>query len=135
MMLWYRMAAPYRVTHHWFHGLGPKTNASYYGFMPDEPAHAAFFERIYREVPPERRMDFDPRKQTFEDLCGFLGIADCKRSGLVPRAKSVFSHERDFPLSFCICTAVYLVLHWINWNIFSWLIRAFLSVVARPTAD
>jgi len=135
VMLWYRMMSGYRVTNHFFHGLGAGSNATFYGMLVREHVQAEFFERVHREVPPERRLDFDPRKQGYEDLCKFLEISNCPRRGLLPRAVSVYAHERDFPLSFAFCVVVYVVLHWANWKIYSALLSSLLGALTKPKVE
>jgi len=110
LMLWIRMTGNARMTSHWFCGL------SMWRFLTQERM-TNFFAEIHRAVPPERRMDFDPRKNTYEDLCKFLELKECKRSGKIPRAINMGNHERDFPLAFWTCVPIWLFFHWLNWRI------------------
>jgi len=115
MMLWQRHMANVRYVGHWMMGLSEWADAS-------EESHEAFFERIKRDVPPERRMEVDPRKTTYEDLCRFLELEPCKKSGRIPRAINLGNHELDFLPAFAMLTPVYLLVHWCNWKLLHWLL-------------
>jgi len=114
-MLWLRMVATARLTSHWFMGL------CMWDRMSDKK-YAEFFAQIERVVPPEQRISFDPRKNTYEDLCKFLELKECKRSGKIPRAINMGNHERDFPLCFWTCVPIWLFFHWLNWRIVSFVL-------------
>eukprot|EP00415_Alexandrium_ostenfeldii_P000809 UN0809 len=108
-----RFMSSMRIVSHWFDGL------CLWDGMTQE-RHTAFFEQIQKIVPPQDRMDFDVRKNTYEDLCKFLGMKECRRSGKLPRAINLGNHELDFLPAFVLCLPILLGLHWINFRIFTW---------------
>mmetsp|Transcript_49311 Transcript_49311/g.152350 ORF Transcript_49311/g.152350 Transcript_49311/m.152350 type:complete len:223 (-) Transcript_49311:56-724(-) len=115
-----------RISEHWYNGLAqfPTSKATYDGFY-------ALPQQL---VPKERLLEWDMRKHRWEDLCRFLEIKDCPRSGKMARAINIFNFERDFPLSFWTRLPLLLLLHHVNWRIFGGLFLAawwLLRTVAR----
>eukprot|EP00415_Alexandrium_ostenfeldii_P002073 UN2073 len=88
----------------------------------DAEKHAAFFQRIDKVVPQERRLEVDPRKTTYEELCSFLEIKPCKKSGRLPRAINLGNHEFDFSPAYMLCFPVWVGIHWLNWRFVHWLL-------------
>eukprot|EP00415_Alexandrium_ostenfeldii_P000039 UN0039 len=120
-MLWTRTTAAMRFSGHWFMGLCEWIDMS-------EEKHAAFFQRIDKVVPQERRLEVDPRKTTYEELCSFLEIKPCKKSGRLPRAINLGNHEFDFSPAYMLCFPVWVGIHWLNWRFVHWL----LPLLFRP---
>lgn len=92
--------------------------------MPSLDSHVASeFEynetsKVFEDiVPADRLMRWDPRKNTYEELCKFTGVSPCPRSGKVPRAINTFVWPRSFPLSFHVVNFVAFFLHWVNWKL------------------
>jgi len=113
-MSWVRHNSMSRFCGHWLLGLSQWSALT-------EAGYGAFFERIKREVPPARRLDFDPRKTTYEDLCRFLQLEPCKKSGRIPRAINLGNHELDFFPAYAMLMPMHLTVHWCNWNFIHWL--------------
>jgi len=110
-MGWLRMVSAMRFSGHWFLGLCE-------WFDMNEERHTEFFRQIDRRVPPERRLDVDPRKTTYEDLCRFLDLHPCRRKGRLPRAINLGNHEFDFFPAWCMLVPIWLTVHWLNWSLF-----------------
>eukprot|EP00413_Alexandrium_margalefii_P035666 CAMPEP_0204597642 /NCGR_PEP_ID=MMETSP0661-20131031/53910_1 /ASSEMBLY_ACC=CAM_ASM_000606 /TAXON_ID=109239 /ORGANISM="Alexandrium margalefi, Strain AMGDE01CS-322" /LENGTH=355 /DNA_ID=CAMNT_0051608339 /DNA_START=195 /DNA_END=1259 /DNA_ORIENTATION=+ len=115
-VLWYKFVCTVRVCSHWFSGL------SLWEGMTEEE-HTEFFDTIRRKVPPENRLDFDPRKHTYEDLCRFLGMGECRRSGRLPRAINLGNYEIDFFPGTALTSPIVIFMHWVNFKSFRWLSR------------
>lgn len=114
VVMWSKACA-FLVGGHWWTGL------SAWPRMTKE-AHAAFFKTVKWIVPPGDRMDFDPRKHTYEDLCRFLGMSECRRSGRIPRARNVFNTEIDFLPTTLITTPMLVYMHWVNYRVIKWIL-------------
>lgn len=69
-------------------------------------------------VPKERLFDFDPRKNTKEEICAFLGIDPCPGRGKTGRAINTWIFERDFPIASNVSMFARLFMHWVNWKLF-----------------
>ncbi|CAE8606471.1 unnamed protein product, partial [Polarella glacialis] len=93
---------------HWFAGLH---------WVPSgEEEYKAFFQQVRDRVPKEDIFEWDMKKHTWEDLCGFLGshrLADglCPASGRLPRAVNTLNFEQDFPVAFMIAMVFHLLAH------------------------
>lgn len=86
----------------------PETEAEYIEW------HAA----VKRLVPSDRLMSWNHKKNTFEDLCAFLGVEPCPRRGRLPRALNTWLFERDFPIAGAASLVVKFFFHWVNWRLF-----------------
>lgn len=88
-----------------------------YVFPRNMDQYAQVAKDVQASVPPERLLSWDPRKNTFEELCAFVGVSPCPRSGMLPRPDNVFPTERDFPVAGFILCSVCLFFHWVNWRL------------------
>jgi len=84
-----------------------------------EEEYNSWFEEIRQMIPPANRMECDPRKTTFEDLCEFLQISPCPSSGRLPRTQNSFALTRDFPFAASVAACIGLVFHFVNWRLFN----------------
>merc|ERR1712084_80055 len=92
--------------------------ASTVRYIPEtKEQYDGYWQAVREIVPRERLMEWDMKKHTFEDICSFLGIDPCPRSGKIPRARNNFIFQRDFPFN-TICVLPYvLATHWLNWKL------------------
>jgi len=131
--LWLRAMGATRSSNHWFGGLSGWGRAEEEGLdVSGRRVFEGFFERVRQEIPPERRLHFDVRKDTYEDICRFLGLSPCLRSGRLPRARNLGNQEFDFPLQFLVHMLACLLLHLVNWRIFSGVLAS-AGACAMPT--
>jgi len=98
-----------RVEAHKFHGLSwtPGNVGEYQGF----------FRKVRETVPQSQLLEWDMRRHTWRDLCDFIGVGSCNRTGLLPRAMNLFFSERQHPASSLARVPLYLALHWANLRI------------------
>lgn len=117
-----------RIVSTWFSGNNfyPHTKELYDGY----------FEEVKALVPPEDLFAWDMKKHTYEDLCGFLGIADCPKSGSMPRATDKYLFAREHPAAFTRIVLVSLFVNWVNWKIFKRVFSLLLRIfVRRPKSE
>eukprot|EP00449_Zooxanthella_nutricula_P062967 CAMPEP_0198583276 /NCGR_PEP_ID=MMETSP1462-20131121/126552_1 /TAXON_ID=1333877 /ORGANISM="Brandtodinium nutriculum, Strain RCC3387" /LENGTH=294 /DNA_ID=CAMNT_0044314687 /DNA_START=232 /DNA_END=1113 /DNA_ORIENTATION=- len=76
-----------------------------------------FHSTVGDGVPQGDIMHWDMLKHTYEDLCDFLGISPCPKSGKIPKARNNFIFLQDFPLVAMYNVTSELVLHWVNYMI------------------
>lgn len=89
-------------------GFYPATAEQYYAGM----------DSIREAVPRDRLMEWDHRKNTYEDLCLFAGVSPCPRRGKMPRSINTWIFERDFPVASNAVLILRFFLHWVNWKLF-----------------
>jgi len=111
MYVYHQLVHPRRLWPAWF--VEPVT----FAFPSNEEQYAQVAKDVQASVPPERLLSWDPRKGTFEELCAFVGVSPCPRSGRLPRPNNVFPMERDFPVTGFLVCAVCIFFHWVNWRL------------------
>ncbi|CAK9052546.1 unnamed protein product [Durusdinium trenchii] len=104
-----------------------------------EEEYQDFYGKAKKYFSKEQIFDWDPRKNTLEELCNFLGIDPCIKKGKVPKAINTWIFERDFPIAANAVIVLRLFLHWVNWKLFDallslpfWFYRAWRE---RPKVD
>eukprot|EP00415_Alexandrium_ostenfeldii_P001196 UN1196 len=123
-LAWYHTATnTRRILMHWSVGLGIH--------MPSEVDYDDYFDRVRRVVPKENLLEWDMKRNTWEDLCKFVGVEECARTGHLPRAISILNFERDSPICFWGRIPFHLLLHRINWAILGAVISVVSSVRTR----
>jgi len=117
---WHGLVAIRRIATRWMSGLA---------YFPDaKELYDLEFQKVKDRVPKDRLMEVDPRKHTYEDICRFLEIKDCKRSGKFDKAVNLFNFEHDFPEAFFKKLPILLLLHYLNFKILFFLWRSFKRV-------
>ena len=82
-----------------------------------EEEYNNFFEQVRNKIPKERLFEWDPRVNTMEELCDFLQIRPCPKTGRTGRAINTWIFERDFPIASMSANMLRLFLHWVNWKL------------------
>jgi len=88
-----------------------------------EQDYVDYFADARRRIPAERLFEWDMRRHTMADLCGFLGTTDhpaCATPGRLPKGVNVLYIEREGIYVTCALLALFLLLHWANYRIMSW---------------
>jgi len=93
-----------------------------------EEEFRSFYEKVDQYFPKEQVFEWDPRKNTLEELCQFLEISPCPKKGKVPKAINTWIFERDFPIAANAVIVLRIFLHWVNWKLFG----ALLSLLSFP---
>eukprot|EP00415_Alexandrium_ostenfeldii_P003111 UN3111 len=92
-----------------------------------------FYEGVQRTVPAEQLLEWDMSQQRWEDLCGFLDIKPCPKSGPIVRRVSTLSLEESIPAYFFLALPVWLLLHWLHLCIFGPVLSFIFRSALRPT--
>eukprot|EP00434_Breviolum_minutum_P007948 symbB.v1.2.007009.t3/scaffold385.1/size305797/5 len=96
-----------------------------------EEEFRSFYEKVDEYFPKEQVFEWDPRKNTLEELCQFLEISPCPKKGKVPKAINTWIFERDFPIAANAVIVLRIFLHWVNWK----LLGALLSFLSFPNGN
>ena len=83
----------------------------------NEEDYNQFFEKVRQTVPKDRLFEWDPRRNTMEELCEFMEIRPCPKKGKPGRAINTWIFERDFPVASMAVNTLRLFLHWVNWRL------------------
>jgi len=121
--LWHSLVSFRRIVTRWHGGISL--------FPEEEEEYNEYLQKVKQLVPPERLIEWDMKKNTFEDLCQFLGMDPCPRSGRLPRVNNAFIFVQDFPWAFLLKLPPTFLVHWLNWKILSALFSALFSVWRR----
>jgi len=89
-----------------------------------QESYDQFFQGIKDSTPPEDLFEFDMRRHTFEDLCNFVGVADCKMSGRLPRVPSFWTVEQKDPWTAALWYVALAAVTWVNLMILGLLLSA-----------
>lgn len=81
--------------------------------FPTSQAYDQYWSDVREAVPSERLFEWDMRRHTFEDLCGFLGVKSpvCRPERLPKVEVEVMRTEADYPFQ----TAGFLLLELLLW--------------------
>ncbi|CAE7470219.1 ME1 [Symbiodinium natans] len=83
----------------------------------NEEEYDNFLANVRQTVPKERLFEWDPRRNKIEELCEFLDVRPCPKSGKPGRAINTWIFERDFPVASMAVQTLRLFLHWVNWRL------------------
>jgi len=87
-------------------------------FAEKKEDYEQIMNTVLEHVPPERYMEVDVRKTTYEDICSFLAVSPCPIQGKMPRAVNTWIWEVDFPIAGVVVCALRFFMHWVNWRLF-----------------
>lgn len=100
-----------------FRRVVPRYSSGLRDFPQNAEEYYAFYQKIRDMVPPERLFEWDMRKNTYEELCEFVGISPCPRSGLLDKDANHFVQQVRSPATMITGGINALVLHWCNWKV------------------
>mmetsp|Transcript_61343 Transcript_61343/g.193267 ORF Transcript_61343/g.193267 Transcript_61343/m.193267 type:complete len:151 (+) Transcript_61343:1-453(+) len=131
VMLWCSLIFQRTVYSHWWGGL--------MAAAPSKEEYEGFYQEVRRRTPPENLLSFDFRKNTYEDLCRFLGVEVCPRSGILAHAPNVNAWDKlpfEEVTEPMMLAPVFLLFHWVDWKVFRAIVAApfWLARLVRPRA-
>lgn len=115
MALFHSLTGGRRILSHWYSGLAK--------YSMDKETYEDFYGTVRKRVPKERLFEWHMKKHKWEDLCKFLEVDPCPRTGKLERAINVFNFERDFPVCFLSRLPFYLLVHAVNWRVYGFVLR------------
>ena len=110
-----------QIRHWMWTGIAPQNESEYFGF----------FQTVSDTVSKANQLSFNPKKSTYEDLCSFLEISPCPRSGKFARSVNTFIFERDFRYASFLTEVVRLFIHWVNWRLCCDLVSASVRLLRK----
>mmetsp|Transcript_73966 Transcript_73966/g.154165 ORF Transcript_73966/g.154165 Transcript_73966/m.154165 type:complete len:396 (-) Transcript_73966:210-1397(-) len=125
--LFHILMSPRRVVNRWFSGMA--------GWPTNKEEFDAFHERVKAEVPPDRLIEWNMKKHGWEDLCSFLEMENCPKSGRLPRAVNAFLFLQDFPYASIGAILVNTVIHFLNYKIITGVFRVAKRLLTRSKPD
>merc|ERR1712157_344164 len=84
-------------------------------------AYDDFYEQVRQATPPENLFRYVPNKHTYEDICDFVGISPCPKSGKVKLANNMYNWDTLYPWAAeepLWLLPIYLFFHWVNWKVY-----------------
>lgn len=121
--LWQTFINQRRIVSHWIMGLH---------WVHTREEYEQFYADVRKATPPERLLRWNFKKNTYEDLCNFLDIKPCPKSGKLRHVPNMYAWEPGLICDEPIWLApVYLLLHWINWKVYCALFLGLWRILRR----
>jgi len=138
VMLWHPFIKNRQIYAHWNMRTWGKPNTPIVD-PPSEATFKALFEGVKKKVPEKNILHWDFKKKGWEDLCSFLDIKDCPKSGKLATEPNGYTDlfrnggrgwdfNCDEPF---VLIPFYLILHWINWKVFTGVLIGLPSMLLR----
>ncbi|CAJ1328164.1 unnamed protein product, partial [Effrenium voratum] len=104
-------------------------------YPESEDDFKSFYADTMKHFSKDDIFEWDPRKNTMTELCKFLGIEPCPKTGKVPRAINTWIFERDFPIAAQAVIVLRFFLYWVNWKLFAALLSALMRCFRKSKSE